>query len=125
MRWPGRPVLRRRAGSMLVDGGVHSWLVGVDIPRAAEAKVMDSVACLEAAPKSVAHKRREITSILRSFRPAATKELAVQTRVATRIAGNHGGVEVGHPFPDEAVQIVDAENIGSPPAHRGKDFRRR
>src|SRR5262249_30805007 len=85
---------------------------------------MNGVTRLEAAAKSVAHKGGIVASILRSFRPAAAAEMAVQTCAAAGAPRDHGGVEVGHPFPDETMQVVHAEEIGSSPPDERKGWRR-
>ena len=68
---------------------------------------MDAIVRLEAAAKSIPHECRIILNVPRALRTAAAKKLAFEAGVAARVAGDHRGVEVGNPFPNEAVQIVN------------------
>src|SRR5262249_46476080 len=101
-----------------------SWLIRIETPRAAEAQVVHGVARLQAAAKPVAHERREISVIIRAFGAAPAERLPVQTGVAARIPRDHGRAEVGHPLPNEAVEIMNAKPVGASPAHDGERLRR-
>ena len=72
---------------------------------------MDGVAGFEAAAKAVAHKRGKISAVFGALRGATAKELAVETGVASRVAGDHGCIEIGDPFPDETMEILNAKKV--------------
>src|SRR5262249_33957476 len=114
------PLLRHA----LRDGTGCSWCCFVDVKaaRAAEAEIMNGVAGFQAAAESVTHERGEISAVLGAFGAAAAEQLTVQSCVPTRIAGDEGGVEIGDPFPNQAVQIADAVKVGRPFADCRKRF---
>src|SRR5687768_15599705 len=94
-----------------------------DVLGAAEAKVVDGVAGFEAAAKAVAHECRKISTIFGALRSAAAEQLAIETRVAARVAGDHGRIEISNPFPDESVDIVNTEKVWCAQSDRGCLFR--
>src|SRR5687767_12787499 len=74
---------------------------------------MHCVARLEAAAESEAHEGWKGIAIPSAQRPAAAKELAFDSRITSRIAGDDRAIEVAGPFPDQAVEIAHTVKIGS------------
>ena len=79
--------------------------------RAAKPKVVNSIAGFQAAAEAVTHKGGEIVAVFGSFRTAAAEELAIQAGITAGVAGDHSRIEIGDPFPNQAMQIVHAEDV--------------
>ena len=76
---------------------------GSQIFRATETEVVNGITRLEAAPKTKAHERRIITPILRAPGTGAAKAIAFRNFAPARFTSGQRGVEVGNPFPHQAM----------------------